>query len=180
VTSRPPFIGPDWVLGPDGRWFRRGARVVLLDAEDRVLLLRAHDVDDPAHQWWFTVGGGVDGSEDDRDAALREAVEEVGIDLRRADLVGPVLTRAAVFTFARVACRQDETFFLARVERHDDPGADRSAWTAIEHETVDEVRWFTVEELAAVRIAVYPEGLAGLVRGWIGGWDGSAPHIDAT
>ena len=180
MTSRPPFVGQDWVLAQDGRWFRRGARVVLLDAQDRVLLLRAHDVDDPDHRWWFTVGGGVAPGEDERDAAVREAAEEVGIRLVAPDLLGPVLTRAAVFDFARVACRQDETFFLARVERHDDPGVDRSAWTAIEHETVDEVRWFGLDELAAVPIAVYPEGLVELLRGWIGGWDGTAPHIDAT
>jgi 8-oxo-dGTP pyrophosphatase MutT (NUDIX family) len=180
VTDRPELLGPDWLPGPDGLWSRLGARVVLLDVDDRVLLLRGHDLDDPGRSWWFTVGGGIDVGEDARDAAVREAREEVGIVLTRADLVGPVLTRSAIFDFARVTCRQDETFFLARVEAHPDAGSDRSGWTPIELATVDEARWFDLDELARHVGEVYPEGLVGLVAGWLGGWDGSTPHLDAT
>ena len=178
-VERPAFIGPDWTLDADGRWYRLGARVVLVDEDDRVLLLRAHDVGEPNRSWWFTVGGGIDAGEDARDAAVREVAEEVGVALTRESLVGPVLTRSAVFDFALAHCRQDETFFVARVPRQE-IGADRSAWTAIEHETVDEVRWFSLDELAAESTQVYPEGLVDLLRGWLDGWDGSVPHLDVT
>lgn len=171
------WLGREWVLGHDGLWFRRGARVLILDDQDRVLLLRAHDLDQPERSWWFTVGGGIDEGEDARAAALREAVEEVGIVLDPASLVGPVLTRSAVFDFARVLCRQDEVFFLARVETVHGAGTDRSAWTPIEHATVDEVRWWALDELAEVDIEVYPEGLVELVRRLLGGWDGTVPHL---
>ncbi len=177
MIGRPEFLDAGWTQDGEGLWFRLGARVVVVDARDRVLLLRAHDVDEAGRSWWFTVGGGIDAGEDARDAAVREAAEEVGLTLGRRDLVGPVLTRSAVFDFARVHCRQDETFFLARVERHDVAGDDRSAWTAIERETVDEVRWFDLDELAAVEIEVYPEGLVDLLRGWLPGWDGTTPHL---
>lgn len=180
MNDRPELLGPDWLPGADGLWCRAGARVVLLDDADRVLLLRGHDLDDPARSWWFTVGGGIDEGEDARDAAVREAREEVGIVLRRDELVGPVLTRSAVFDFARATCRQDETFFLARVAAHPDAGTDRSSWTPVELATVSEVRWFDVDALARHPGEVYPEGLAGLVAGWLGGWDGSTPHLDAT
>ena len=111
---------------------------------------------------------------------MREAGEEVGLAVHRDDLVGPVLTRSAVFDFALATCRQDETFFLARVAGREDVGSDRSAWTPIELETVDEARWFSVDELASVDVDVYPEGLVDLVRGWVVGWDGDVPHLDIT
>ena len=38
-------LGPEWVPGADGVRFRRAARVILLDADDRVLLLHGSDVD---------------------------------------------------------------------------------------------------------------------------------------
>lgn len=180
AAERPVFLGPDWTLGPDGRWSRLGARVVLIDDEDRVLLLRAHDVGEPTRSWWFTVGGGIEAGEDARDAVVREAAEEVGVALTRDDLIGPVLTRSAVFDFALAACRQDETFFLARVPRQEAVGLDRSAWTPIEHETVDEVRWFTVAELDRLDRQAYPEGLADLLRGWLAGWDGQVPHLQVS
>jgi hypothetical protein len=31
---------------------RVGARVLLLDSQDRVLLIHAKDPDDPDHHWW--------------------------------------------------------------------------------------------------------------------------------
>ena len=39
---------------------RTGARVLLLDARGRVLLLRGHDPATPDRSYWFTVGGGLD------------------------------------------------------------------------------------------------------------------------
>ena len=58
---------------------RKVARVVLLDPRDRILLLHGHEPDDPADDWWFTPGGGVEGDETREEAALRELAEETGI-----------------------------------------------------------------------------------------------------
>ena len=38
---------------------RIGARVLLLDAADRMLLIHALDPEDPRHHWWELPGGGV-------------------------------------------------------------------------------------------------------------------------
>lgn len=181
MTATPPDgggLGPDWVRGDDGVLSRRAARVVLLDARDRVLLVRGHDVDQPERSWWFTVGGGIDAGEDARAAAVREVREEVGLELRPDELVGPVLTRSAVFDFYREHCRQDEEIFLARVAgvprlRHD-------GWTDVERDVLDEVRWWSLEELAAVEIEVFPAGLVELVRPLLGGWDGVTRHLGAA
>lgn len=178
----PSSLGPDWVLGDDGLYFRRGARVLLLDDADRILLARGHDVDQPERSWWFTIGGGVDPGESDRDAALREVREETGILLDPGALVGPVYTRSAIFDFYRQHCRQDEVLFLARVDDASGGGGDagtlsRDGWTDVELDVVDEMRWWSLDDLRGVEIEVFPEGLPDLVTPLLGGWDGVTHHL---
>jgi 8-oxo-dGTP pyrophosphatase MutT (NUDIX family) len=152
--------------------------VILLDPDGRVLLACGHDVDRPERSWWFTIGGGIEPGESDRAAAVREVREETGMVLDPAALVGPVLTRSAIFDFARVTCLQDETFFLARL------GAearlwtlDRSGWTSVEHGFMDEMRWWAPADLRSVQIETFPAELADIVEELGGGWDGQARHL---
>ncbi|KLN33052.1 NUDIX hydrolase [Cellulosimicrobium cellulans] len=182
AAGAPSSLGPDWVLGDDGLYFRRGARVLLLDDADRILLARGHDVDQPERSWWFTIGGGVDPGESDRDAALREVREETGILLDPGALVGPVYTRSAIFDFYRQHCRQDEVLFLARVDDASGDGGDagtlsRDGWTDVELDVVDEMRWWSLDDLRGVEIEVFPEGLPDLVTPLLGGWDGVTHHL---
>jgi 8-oxo-dGTP pyrophosphatase MutT (NUDIX family) len=60
---------------------RIGARVLLLDPADRVLLIHALGPTDPEHHWWELPGGGLDDGEDLQAAARREVAEESGIML---------------------------------------------------------------------------------------------------
>src|SRR5687768_6943611 len=92
-------LGADGLPAPDATRERSAARVILLDAEGRVLVVRSHDVNQPERSWWFTVGGGIDAGETPVQAALRELHEEVGITLDAGELVGPVLTRTGIFEF---------------------------------------------------------------------------------
>lgn len=176
-------LGPDWVLGEDGLRFRRAARVLLLDAADRLLLVRGHDADQPERSWWFTVGGGIDPGESSLDAAVRELREETGLVLDPGALVGPVLTRTGIFDFYAERCRQDEEFYLARVDAalgadalHPDALA-RDGWTEVELDLLDELRWWHLDDLAAEAREVFPEGLADLVRPLLQGWDGVTRHL---
>ncbi|MDO8107827.1 NUDIX domain-containing protein [Isoptericola sp. b441] len=170
AAGRPGFLGPDWTLGADGRWHRRGARVLLLDEQDRLLLARGHDADRPERSWWFTVGGGIDEGESARQAAARELFEETGLRLDAERLVGPVLRRAAVFDFWALPVRQDEVFFLARIA--DAPELVADGWTAIERDFMDELAWWDLDDLEAQHLEVFPARLPAVVRGLLNGWDG--------
>lgn len=94
---------------------RRVSRVVLLDPQDRILLLHGHEPDDPTVSWWFTPGGGLEGDETREEAALRELAEETGIT--EVEL-GPMLwRRSCSFPFAGRRWDQDEWYYLARTDR---------------------------------------------------------------
>lgn len=179
-VSAPPAasgLPPEWVRGSDGLLFRRAARVILLDEDDRVLLIRGHDQDQPERSWWFTIGGGIDAGETSAEAALREVREETGVVLAAGDLVGPVFTRSAIFDFFSEHCRQDEVIYLARIPGAAFVGTDRSGWTALEQDVIDELAWWSLDDLAAVDLEVFPEGLVALVRSLLPVWDGTTTHL---
>lgn len=146
-------------LPGSGGELRRVARVVLLDPEDRILLMHGFEPDDPAHTWWFTPGGGLEGDETREEAARRELVEETGIT--EVEL-GPVLwRRTCSFPFAGRRWDQDEWYFLARTEQ---TSTDTRGLTELERRSVTGLRWWTSAELSAARETVYPTRLAELLR----------------
>ncbi|ACZ21674.1 ADP-ribose pyrophosphatase [Sanguibacter keddieii DSM 10542] len=159
-----------WTVGPTGLRTRSAARVILVDEQDRVLLVRGHDADEPTRHWWFTVGGGIDPGETSREAAVREVFEESGLRLSVEELVGPVVTRSAIFDFARESCLQHEEFFYARVTH--DGTLVRDGWTEIEAGFIDEMAWTTTADLRSTEDEVFPRELADIVDGLLGGWDG--------
>ncbi|MEU8654101.1 NUDIX hydrolase [Streptomyces sp. NPDC048737] len=140
---------------------RRVARVVLLDPADRILLLHGHEPDDPADDWWFTPGGGVEGDETREEAALRELAEETGItDVE----LGPVLwRRRCSFPFAGRRWDQDEWYYLARTADTSRMEPRATALTELERRSVCGARWWTCRELAQAHETVYPTRLAGLL-----------------
>ncbi|NBM15183.1 NUDIX hydrolase [Streptomyces sp. GC420] len=157
---------------------RRVARVVLLDQHDRILLLHGHEPDDPADDWWFTPGGGLEGRESREEAALRELAEETGItDVR----LGPVLwRRVCSFPFAGRRWDQDEWYFLARTTSSvTGPGSAGMVFgdglTELERRSVAGLRWWTCGELSSAHETVYPTRLAGLMRTLLDEGPPSAP-----
>ncbi|MEU1432942.1 NUDIX hydrolase [Streptomyces sp. NPDC005786] len=138
---------------------RKVSRLVLLDPEDRVLLLHGFEPEDPASTWWFTPGGGLEGDETREQAALRELAEETGItDVE----LGPLLwQRMCSFPFDGRRWEQDEWYFLARTAQ---TTTDTSGQTVLERRSVAGLRWWTSAELSAARETVYPTRLAELLR----------------
>jgi len=98
---------------------RFGARVVLLDPADRVLLFRLENPRS-GNTWWATPGGGVEAGEKSLDAARRELKEETGIEVDQ--LVGPIWVDDHWFRTPDDLVHQQDRYFHARVEN---PKVDR-------------------------------------------------------
>ena len=150
------------IAGALGGELRKVARVVLLDPDDRILLLHGHEPDDPSDDWWFTPGGGVEGDETREEAAIRELAEETGItDVE----LGPVLwRRTCSFPFAGRRWDQDEWYYLARTADRHRTAPVAQGLTELERRSVAGARWWTCRELTEAHETVYPTRLAGLLR----------------
>ncbi|MEU3505815.1 NUDIX hydrolase [Streptomyces hundungensis] len=138
---------------------RKVARVILLDPQDRILLMHGYEPEDPSDTWWFTPGGGLEGDETRAEAALRELAEETGItDVE----LGPVLwQRTYSFPFDGRRWDQDEWYYLARTTQTE---ATPTGLTELELRSTAGLRWWTSAELSAARETVYPTRLAELLR----------------
>lgn len=138
---------------------RRAARVILLDEQDRVLLIRFEirrqggDV-----VFWATPGGGLEGDEAPLAGARRELMEELGLAL---PLSGPIHQATAVFEHEGAPLENTDVFFLARcaasAPRLD--GIDEA-----ERQAMREIRWWSADAIAASAEAIFPDGLANVVR----------------
>lgn len=133
---------------------RTAARVLLLDAEGRVLLFRGGDPASPERgTWWFTPGGGLDPGESLVDGAVRELFEETGLRCRPEQLGHPVHAEESLFDFAGMRVAQQQTFFVLRVDGHE---VDTSGFEALEASSIVEHRWWDRETLRATGEVVYP------------------------
>lgn len=170
-------LGPEWPIDADGYPHRQAARVIVFDADGRLLLVHGHDGEDKQRSWWFTIGGGITPGEDPAQAAMRELEEETGIRVSREQLIGPVMYREATFKFLAVTARQDEQFFVVRLP-DSTPELHHGGWTQLEKDVLDEQRWWDLDELEieAQRAILFPADIIERARGWWAGWDGKVAH----
>jgi 8-oxo-dGTP pyrophosphatase MutT (NUDIX family) len=122
---------------------RTSARVILIDPDDRVLLLAARDPAD-GKIVWFVPGGGVEEGETPHQAAVRELAEEVPLAGALA-LAGPVWTRHHDFSWAGHGVSQTEWFFVARLAAPLDAAA--ISLDGNEAQFFAGARWATLAEL---------------------------------
>ena len=138
---------------------RRAGRVVLLDPDGRVLLLR-YDNDPPVGRHWATPGGGLNPGESYAAAASRELAEETGW--------GDVALLAEIHRDVRAVehsggiVRQHERLFLARTDQAHRELGDVTTMHACDG--IAAWRWWTLAELDTTAEVVWPAGLAGLIR----------------
>ena len=150
------FAGVPAIRTLEGEPRGRAMRALVVDAEQRVLLMR---FENPANDdvWWATPGGGVEGAESDETALRRELLEEAGL---RDPEIGPVVwVREHVLPWDRQLWRQRERFHLVRVGSLEaTPTIDLVAEHVYGH------RWWTLAELEATDQQLAPRALATHLR----------------
>jgi len=135
---------------------RDAVRAVVVDPEDRVLLVR---FEFPDWVGWATPGGGLDPGETDEAAIRRELAEEAGLE---GFVLGPIVwTRTHLFELGDWD-GQVERYFFVRTPAFDPvPGL---TWAQLNAEYVTAIRWWTLDELEATDASFAPSRLPSLVR----------------
>lgn len=124
---------------------RPAARVVLLDRDGRIFLIRGSDPADRSKPpWWEIPGGGIDPHEDSGTAVARELYEETGIEGAE---IGPVIwVQHVEFDFGGYHFDSDEKIHVA----HCDGGEWRPQHLEfLEAAAFSGAEWFTLDELLA-------------------------------
>jgi len=137
---------------------RLAARVLVLDPDDRVLLLRYDDAP-PNGRHWSTPGGGLEAGEDYATAALRELSEETG--WADVTLGGEIAVASVTMEYDGRLVAQHERLYLARTDQPCRPLADVAAMHATDR--IAAWRWWTLAELTSTTEVIWPAGLAGLI-----------------
>jgi len=134
---------------------RPAVRALVLDAEDRALLVKF--VDAVGQVWWATPGGGIAEGESLGETLRRELREELG--LTEFELGPEIWWREHTFAWMGRLLQAHERIYLVRVEEHEPaPTIDLRA------EGVHDVRWWTLAELEAAKEMLVPLRLPGSLR----------------
>lgn len=135
------------------------ARLILLDSENRLLLMKVNDpsVADPASpikgDFWCTIGGKMEAGESVLQAAAREAREEVGLEVDNITIGSVIWHGEQVLTWKGEPTLLKESFVLARANK---TSVSEEGRTADERAVIKETRWWTLEELASSDQRIFP------------------------
>jgi len=136
-----------------------------MDPMGRVLLLRfAVTQNGKPFAFWATPGGGAAEDESDHAAAIRELAEELRLSVSSLDgpLDGPVHVHESTFEVNGTWWQGRDVFFHGRC------AADAPVFTggseAEERAALQDMRWWTLEELDQTAETVFPPELATVAR----------------
>jgi 8-oxo-dGTP pyrophosphatase MutT (NUDIX family) len=150
---------PGVTLDLPPRPWRLSARLLVVDDDSRLLMLRAHDPSDAAAgEWWEIPGGGVEPGEDTVTAAIRETAEETGYVVPAA-WVGDVCWHGeTTYTWLGRRHWAEMVMHVARVR---EPLTTRAtAWAVEEESCFLDVSWVPLGELLDRRGRCFPAALA--------------------
>lgn len=152
---------------------RPAARAIVLDPDDRILLVRF--VFPSGETFWATPGGGIEAGESSEEAVRRELAEETGLESVE---VGPLVwTRLRIIAFTSGQYDgQREQYHLVRTPSF--TPKPRLSWAQLNAEYVFELRWWMLAEIEAAEETFAPRRLPELVRDLVANGAPLAP-IDA-
>ena len=136
-----------------GLRIREAVRALVMTPDEHVLLVR---FEFPTATRWALPGGGLEPGESHHDALIRELEEEVGlIDA----VIGPqIWHRLHIVPFLNGEFDgQRERIFLVRCDEF--APEPRLSWEQMNAEFVHELRWWTLDEIAASDVTFVPNEL---------------------
>jgi 8-oxo-dGTP pyrophosphatase MutT (NUDIX family) len=139
---------------------RRAARLVVVDAQNRVLLFQY--ARPTGERFWATPGGRLEHGETFEEGAAREAAEELGLKDARLERL---CDRAVDFRWDDRTIHQHERLFLVHDEARE---FEAEVLQVHRREGILEQRWWSLAELERTRDLIFPEDLAAMLKGIAG------------
>jgi len=140
---------------------RPTARLLAFDPDGRALLFRCRQANRPG-SFWILPDGGVEPDETCEQAAVRELLEETGIEasgtVGRCVLTRDTIGRHADFGERDIVYRFFPVQLIAGEIAHLDEDL-------IAREGYEGYRWWSLVDLDSTRSSIWPEDLAALARG---------------
>lgn len=136
---------------------RQTVKLLLLDEDDRLLLIRSRDPS-TGDDSWYPVGGGIEPGESLQEAAAREAYEETG--LRDLPTGTRVWWRDHTYEYADQRYDVHEDWLLHHLP-HFTPAP--AQLTPYESRTIQSFHWWTAHSLTTTTTTVYPPNLGPLL-----------------
>ena len=139
---------------------REAARVLLLDSQNRIFLMKTHwDPGTGQPPRWLTPGGGIDAGETILQAAVRELREETGLVVE-PEALGEIIHVQDFRIDWVTGDYETGVHHFYQLQVVDGFMPDTSGWTDSEHRDVLELRWWNWREFLDAEQRLGPTGLA--------------------